>query len=517
MGSDTLLSCGENQYYTSINGELRVVKCRQSSESSSAISSSPISFTANSSVSSGNQSKENLSGYFSGLRDQRMNSNCEKDDQSTQSSCSFNKGVGGLSRSRTRHIFSSSEKFQSHPDLKDLYDKQIEREDACVDNQETGMSSTKYFGKDINKWTHSSPEEPMFDNDLRNFIDGHISKARKTREDKYQAILKKIGVDKQKYNTSAASNSFVPYPALRHERRFLYDVDCFPLHQHLADTLGVSDLSLIHQHPTQDKKILMKPLLDSKRRQKFHKCYDNFVTSFCIPLLHSHAIGEHLFNETQRNGRQNKISYRYQAFPCIRVNRPGEFSIGPHCDMSYGHSMGNINFHIPLTPTYGTNALYTESHPGREDWHPLKTKAIGLGYSFDGARCIHFTLENTTMHTRVSLDFRVAIHRETTIDLLPSSITPNNAMMMIEYSNRMKESFQEDEDDERYGVHGLLCSKKMLQDNYSIIPGYYDQAHVDLGMAVSYSYSSNVGPGPVVFKRNDSTLIQPDSRVGFPF
>ena len=28
-----------------------------------------------------------------------------------------------------------------------------------------------------------------------------------------------------------------------------------------------------------------------------------------------------------------RVRVRYQAFPCIRVVRPGEFSIGPHCDV----------------------------------------------------------------------------------------------------------------------------------------------------------------------------------------
>ena len=56
--------------------------------------------------------------------------------------------------------------------------------------------------------------------------------------------------------------------------------------------------------------------------------------------------------------------------------------------------------------------LLTESHLGREDWHPLKTKSVGLGFAFDGARYLHYTLENTTQRTRVSVDFRFAIYRQ---------------------------------------------------------------------------------------------------------
>jgi hypothetical protein len=429
----------------------------------------------------------------------------------------------GLTRSKTRNIFSSSEKFQSHPDLKDLYERQEELDRLGFGRQEMAATlpdghliPTKYFGRDIKKWTDGKPDEPVFNKGLRDFIETHISKARRTREQKQLAVLKQIGADSQNIPISAVSNSYVPYPALRHEQRFLYDVDTYPLHEHLAEIFGVKDLSLIHEHPIQDKKELMKPLLDTKKRLAFHKCYDNFVTSFCIPFLHAQAIGENYLNDSWKDNGQQRISYRYQAFPCIRVNRPGEFSIGPHCDMSYGHSMGNINFHIPLTPTYGTNALYTESHPGREDWHPLKTKAIGLGYSFDGARCLHFTLENSTIHTRVSLDFRIAIHRVIKMEL-PASVTPRNAKMMMDYSVFMKEALGGDDDDDRfYDVHDILCNKEMLKDNYSSFPGYYEDALVEFGATTSSS-SAVIGPGPVVCKRISSKLMQPDKRVGFPF
>mmetsp|Transcript_17808 Transcript_17808/g.21778 ORF Transcript_17808/g.21778 Transcript_17808/m.21778 type:complete len:516 (+) Transcript_17808:710-2257(+) len=479
----------------------------------SSSAASPASSTTNS---TDNQSKENLQGYFTRLRDHRGDDFDQGDDSSQSSHFTRGSGggLGGMTRSKTRVIFSTTEKFQSHPDLQSLCDQQ-EQEQYLEEEakQPYGpLESTIFFAKDINDWTNGSPEEPVFDKDLRNFIEPHIAKARLARDEKRHELLQKIGVESRP-GPSIGSNAYVPYPSLRHERRFLYDVETYPLHQILAETLGVSDLSLIHQHHIQDKKTLMKPLLDGKKRQGFHRCYDNFVTSFCIPLLHSLAIGDNLFNDSRRNNGQQKIFYRYQAFPCIRVNRPGEFSIGPHCDMSYGHSMGNINFHIPLTPTFGTNALYAESHPGREDWHPLKTKSIGLGYSFDGSRNLHFTLKNSTQRTRVSLDFRIAIHRDSTayIHPIPTSINKTNAKMMMEHSIFLREAMQEDDND--YDVHDMLCNRKVLQDTYSSFPGYYEEAYIDLG----HSYPTTTGADPVVMKRSGSALIEPDSRVGFPF
>lgn len=216
-----------------------------------------------------------------------------------------------------------------------------------------------------------------------------------------------------------------------------------------------------------------------------------------------------MFNEFTRDKESEKICYRYQAFPCIRVIRPGEFSIGPHCDMAHGHSMGNINFHIPLTPTFGTNCMYTETHPGREDWHPLMTKSVGLGFAFDGARCLHFTLENTTQSTRVSLDFRIAIYRNKK-SLTRNKIRSSNSMMRIMQMVDLKEETEAEGDE--CDVHDALCNQKMLEDNFSTAPGYYEESFVDLESHLT----SGTLPGPVVQKRSRS-LMHPDKRVGFPF
>lgn len=413
--------------------------------------------------------------------------------------------------------------------------------------QSQTLTLTKFFGHDMNRYTNKSPEVPIFDSALRNFMEPHISKARKAREEQRRLVLQdKLGIDAQIVeNLSIASNAFVPYPALRTERPFLFDVETYPLHQILADTLGVSDLSLLHEHRIQDKRTLLSPLLDEKKRRAFHQCYDNFVQTFCIPLLHSLAISQKMFHDVVRSSPHHahcypssshhhhhhphapypsseKICYRYQSFPCLRVIRPDEFSIGPHCDMAYGHSIGNINFHIPLTPTFGTNCVYTESHPGREDWHPLKTKAVGLGYVFDGARCLHFTLENTTPSTRVSLDFRIAIYRD-----YGGGEVMSPAEAMMQHSISSSYSLSREEESHRHvphrrlssavdydsHLHDCLCHPKILQDNYSAFPGYYEEAFIDMGYG---GVSGGTLPGPVAQKKN-KTLMRPDKRVGFPF
>jgi len=366
------------------------------------------------------------------------------------------------------------------------------------------ITPSKWFGKDINKYTDGTPNAPNFNPCLRKFIEGHVSKSRRMREDRWQKLLKKMGSNHYRRSAlSICNNALIPYPSLRLERSFLFDVETYPLHQILADMIGVKDLSLLHQHEEKDKRILLGPLLDPDSRKAFHECYENFVTSICIPDIHSRAMSENIFNisSSTRNSDPQEICYRYQAFPCLRVMKPGEFSIGPHCDMAYGHSIGNINFHIPLTPTFGTNALYTETRPGREDWHPLTTKSHGLGYIFDGARCLHFSLENTTDRTRVSLDFRIAIYRK--------SARKSNHTERLYHSVRLQNHSMEsptEEDD----VDDVLCSESVLEDNYSTVPGYYDECLLDVGR-------SQFSHGSVSRKNGRRGLLAPDKRVGFPF
>jgi len=365
------------------------------------------------------------------------------------------------------------------------------------------VAPSKWFGADVNKYTHGQANIPTFSLDLRKFIEGHVSKARRKREDRWHELLKKIGSKHYKRsNLSICSNAMIPYPSLRVERSFLFDVETYPLHQILADTIGVKDLSRIHENEEQNKRTLLSPLLNPDCRKNFHECYHNFVTSICIPEIHSKAMSDGLFNisSSTRKCGPDEICYRYQAFPCIRVMKPGEFSIGPHCDMAYGHSIGNINFHIPLTPTFGTNALYTETHSGREDWHPLAAKSCGLGYIFDGARCLHFSLENTTDCTRVSLDFRIAIYRKSSC----RSVHPDSIFMQ-NYS--VETSVAEDFDD-------VLCSESILEDNYSTVPGYYDEFLLDVG---SFSRRRPQLSPNALRKNQRSGLLNPDKRNGFPF
>merc|ERR1712039_1150424 len=81
-------------------------------------------------------------------------------------------------------------------------------------------------------------------------------------------------------------------------------------------------------------------------------------------------------------------------------------TIGVHCDADYhGHHPTEANFWVPLVTVGGANTLWVESAPEADDFRPI---ALGLGdvLRFNGSRCRHHTVPNTTDVTRVSFDLR---------------------------------------------------------------------------------------------------------------
>jgi len=124
----------------------------------------------------------------------------------------------------------------------------------------------------------------------------------------------------------------------------------------------------------------------------FIHVYNAFIDGVVVPLC---------------GGVSETKGIRCQNPPTIRVHMPSRKpTIPPHTDSDYdAHQPGEINFWIPVTPVWGNNTLWTESEPGKEDFHPIE---IGYGQilRFHGNRCTHFTKKNDTGATRVSFDFR---------------------------------------------------------------------------------------------------------------
>jgi len=354
----------------------------------------------------------------------------------------------------------------------------------------------------------------------------------------------------------------LPYAQLREERPFLYDhAHTHPLADILRDTLRIDDLSRMHES--------WNPLVESAKahqqrifqclienRRDFHRAYESFVTSCCIPLLHATALQKKVFNVNRRTsaavtdvataegkgvalaanhtfqqhshhhahrrlslssspsngggggsggrryvGNMDPIVYRYQVFPTINVvypNDPQACTL-PICDLSDGMSVGWLHFHVPLTASMGTSALYCESYPGREDWHPLHCKSVGLGYCWDGARNLRFNPMNTTGKTRVSLDFRILLVRASST---AAATTVPNANANGNATNSFLPTAPIEMDDD------VLCRPHHLNDIGTGEFGFYEEAVMGtFGGAFKRRRSSGDGSASAV----------PDARCGFPF
>lgn len=97
----------------------------------------------------------------------------------------------------------------------------------------------------------------------------------------------------------------------------------------------------------------------------------------------------------------------YQRVPTFRVHLPVNVAVGTfHVDSDFGHADGEINFWLPFTDAWGTNTIWIESAPGRDDYEPVSVR-YGQILLFNGVRLRHGNQVNATAHTRVSVDFRV--------------------------------------------------------------------------------------------------------------
>jgi hypothetical protein len=291
----------------------------------------------------------------------------------------------------------------------------------------------------------------------------------------------------------------LPYPSLRDERAFLYDHrHTHPLASVLCQTLQVSKLHQLHhtwnplvQTAKDHQRQLVTPLLDKLQRHDFRQAYESFVTSCCIPLLHAAALRAKDVFPTGPAG----VVYRYQVFPTITMVYPNDplACQPPTCDLSRGNSVAWLHFHVPLTASVGTSAIYCERYPGKEDWHPLRCTSVGLGYCWDGARCLSFVPLNTTPHTRVSLDFRILLCH-------------NNNNKSSAMNNTTSSS-------------SLVCQPHhLLQDSLTATrPGFYEEATMDHDALASRILQRRRSSAGSSNNSNNNERVEPDERCGFPF
>jgi ectoine hydroxylase-related dioxygenase (phytanoyl-CoA dioxygenase family) len=173
-----------------------------------------------------------------------------------------------------------------------------------------------------------------------------------------------------------------------------YDVGLFPFPRLIEGYLGTNRLDSIHEGSSHE-------LLTREKDQstEFHRTYyDRFGEDFEL-------VYRRFLTEVVRPFFREDLVY--QRIPTFRVQLPGNVAVGEfHRDRDYSHGEGEVNFWLPVTRAWGTNAVWIESAEGAEDFRPYPVE-VGQVLVFDGVNLAHGNKENETGKTRVSFDFRV--------------------------------------------------------------------------------------------------------------
>jgi cytidyltransferase-like protein len=251
----------------------------------------------------------------------------------------------------------------------------------------THESKPQWFGATLAAATNHAaciPYDP-FPLSLRIAIEPHIEKAVRRRQETLNAVRQATGKDAY----DRAMSQFQSHDTL--ENQFTFDPSLYAIRAALLQCGNLpldTDLAQLHLQEKATDQLLYNV---TQQYEEFQCLFDTFAREVCIPHINKKYACEYHY---------------YQMFPCLRLIQPGEFSIGPHADVAYGHHPCSINVYVPLTPIGATASVFLESRPGSQDWHPIEGD-YGLIKVFAGAICMHWTTENTTLHTRVSLDFRI--------------------------------------------------------------------------------------------------------------
>ena len=171
-----------------------------------------------------------------------------------------------------------------------------------------------------------------------------------------------------------------------------YNIEDYPFRKIIEEVLQTKDLERIHSMAdydlfvkgTDQSTIWHKRYYDNL--DKFLPLYDKFINEVIKP-----SFGEDIV---------------YQKIPTFRtqlVKNLGVFEF--HRDRDYAHNEEERNFFLPFTDAYATNTIWVESEEDKADYSPMTT-LYGQVVKWNGNSLMHGNKQNTTSHTRVSVDFR---------------------------------------------------------------------------------------------------------------
>jgi len=137
---------------------------------------------------------------------------------------------------------------------------------------------------------------------------------------------------------------------------------------------------------------------------EFIDLYDKFVVETVLPYVKARLVkcGAKCDSAT--------CAFYYQRPPTLRLQPgPGWAKVRPHNDVEYGHQNGELNIWVPLTDRVLTGVdLWSESFFEVGDFHQILAN-VGEAISWHGSSRRHYVNPNTSINTRVSIDFRIGV------------------------------------------------------------------------------------------------------------
>mmetsp|Transcript_28161 Transcript_28161/g.91281 ORF Transcript_28161/g.91281 Transcript_28161/m.91281 type:complete len:286 (-) Transcript_28161:46-903(-) len=206
---------------------------------------------------------------------------------------------------------------------------------------------------------------------------------------------------------------------LEEEATFEYDVREYPWREVIQSILEVEGMPLEELHKTEEAKLHLLEAGDKefqqgwgpgRRANPFLRKWKTFWSRDSTvqdPRTKRFNDLLHRFVRDFISPRMGNETIIYQREPTLRVVFPSPFVPGKrHTDSEYHHQPAEVNWWFPVScRVWGTNSLWVESEPGKEDFHSLDLK-YGEVCRFYGNQCVHYCEPNSTEYTRVSIDLR---------------------------------------------------------------------------------------------------------------
>ncbi len=196
------------------------------------------------------------------------------------------------------------------------------------------------------------------------------------------------------------------------EKTLSYSTEEYPFQEVMKKVLGYDgDLTQAHTL-IQDSAKWDQITFQNDTSTDFHKRYYKSPHYSEMVALYHRFLQEWLLPQLEEE------EYIVQKEPSFRIHIPNNTAlgkrgdeadneqIGMHCDGDYNHPAAEINYMITVTGQEDTNSCYTESEPGKGDFHSINIQ-YGEVFRFYGNKCRHYNKKNISQNTRISFDFRV--------------------------------------------------------------------------------------------------------------